>query len=112
MLKSAMDAAGELGVAYQKGVLKEPVSVEGLRMYKPSPKAYGYFLEQVGTEVDEVVLVSSNPFDVAGASGCGWETVWVDREGKGWGDGLNEPGKVVRSLGEVLRVLGLEGKNE
>lgn len=86
------------------------VSVDAIRRYKPDPKTYEYFVQtqqmQIG-ELDpsEVVLVSANPFDVVGAAGAGMGSVWVDREGRGWGDGLGRPGHVVRSLEEVVGVV-------
>lgn len=53
----------------------------------------------------EAYLISSNPFDIVGAARAGMGTVWVDREGNGWADGLGKPKHVVRSLEEVVGIV-------
>jgi 2-haloacid dehalogenase len=83
------------------------VSVEDTQRYKPDPETYKYLLGKLGRWGDpkSVFLVSANPFDIVGASNAGLETVWVDREGAGWRDGLGKPQHVVRSLEEALEVV-------
>ncbi|TGZ80165.1 HAD-like protein, partial [Ascodesmis nigricans] len=92
MINAALSGEGAEVVRsrVESGVLKEPVSVDAVGRYKPAKETYELCRERVGKEVQprDMVLVSSNPFDIVGAAERGWETVWVDREGKGWGDGL------------------------
>lgn len=87
------------------------VSVEDTQRYKPDPETYKYLLGKLGRWGDprSVVLVSANPFDIVGAGNSGLETVWVDRAGEGWCDGLGKPLHVVRSLEEVWGVVDGSG---
>jgi len=84
------------------------ISVHDVGRFKPAPETYRYLLRRLGVEeadAERVVMVSSNPFDVVGAAAVGLRTIWVDREGKGWGDGLGRPKHVVRSLEEVVEIV-------
>jgi 2-haloacid dehalogenase len=70
------------------------ITVDAVQVYKPCPKAYHHLALSVGRtgtgrrDMEGIWLVSANPFDVVGARACGMEAVWVDREGRGWEDGL------------------------
>ncbi|KAH6623524.1 HAD-like domain-containing protein [Chaetomium tenue] len=104
------------GLAACAAVWDGVVSVEDVRVYKPSARAYAYLLERVRRPGTDVWLVSSNPFDVVGALAAGLRAAWVDRAGKGWVDRLGEgvgglrPEVVGRGVdevvGEVLRRVG------
>jgi 2-haloacid dehalogenase len=56
------------------------LSVHDLRLYKPLPAAYG-LLAPWRADGWQLRFYSSNRWDVAGAVGCGIETVWVNRGG-------------------------------
>ncbi len=74
------------------------VSVDEVRVFKPSPQVYQLAANRLGRPIGEVRLVSSNPFDVVGASAAGMRAVWVDRSG-GLFDTLGpRPDLVVSSL--------------
>ncbi|EJD37602.1 HAD-like protein [Auricularia subglabra TFB-10046 SS5] len=82
----------------------------GLKHYKPSPAAYNFVSSTYARDASNgnLWLVSSNPFDVAGARSAGWNAVWVDRAGAGWSDGLGTPSTIVRDFGQLEAALGLE----
>ncbi len=81
--------------------LEEVISVDEVRVYKPSPLVYRHAAERLRRPVDEVRLVSSNPFDVIGAENAGMRAAWIDRSG-GVFDTLAEPPRmVVSSLVEL-----------
>lgn len=85
------------------------VSVDQVQRYKPAPETYAHLLRAVGKtpeQARDVVLVSGNPFDIVGARAAGLRAVWVDRAGVGWADGLGQPDHSVRTLGDVLAVIG------
>lgn len=77
MLAAAVDAAG-LGAR-----LDAVLSVEDLPrpVYKPHPSVYRMVGERLGTEVGEVLFVSSNGWDVTHAAAFGFRTAWVNRTG-------------------------------
>lgn len=55
------------------------VSVEELPSFKPDPRVYDHLLARMNCNSETTMLVSSNPFDVIGASHAGWKTAWIDR---------------------------------
>lgn len=69
------------------------VTVDEVQAFKPSRHVYEHLLHKVGKPLhdpQDVWLVSGNPFDVVGAKAAGFETVWIDRAGKGWTDRLGD----------------------
>jgi 2-haloacid dehalogenase len=88
------------------------ISIEAIKMFKPTPEAYMYLAQKVGkekSEMGDMFLISGNPFDVVGARATGMKAIWVDRPGNGWLDALVEsekgPTAIVRSLEEVPSVI-------
>ena len=57
------------------------LSVESVGVFKPSAKVYDLVETQFGCARDEVLFVSSNGWDAAGAAGYGFQTAWVNRAG-------------------------------
>ena len=55
------------------------VSVHELRLFKPAPDVYRHLLDVMGLERERVLFVSSNAFDVAGATNFGLRVAWVNR---------------------------------
>ncbi|MCR8547927.1 haloacid dehalogenase type II [Salipiger sp. P9] len=75
MLEGAVDSAG-LGL-YLDAVL----SVEEAGVFKPARAVYDLVGARFGTDPGEVLFVSSNGWDAAGAAAYGFATVWVNRAG-------------------------------
>ena len=75
MLDAAVAAAG-FG-----SVVDAVVSVDAIRMYKPRPQVYALATEVLGVRVSDVVFVSSNRWDVMGATAFGFRAVWINRAG-------------------------------
>jgi 2-haloacid dehalogenase len=81
------------------------VSVDEVKVFKPSPKVYRHVAVQLGRPIGEVRLISSNPFDVIGAESAGMQAAWVNRSG-GLFDTLGtRPEMVVGTLVELADVL-------
>ena len=57
------------------------LSVECVGVYKPDARVYGLVGRHFGCTPDQVLFVSSNGWDAAGAAGFGFATVWVNRGG-------------------------------
>jgi 2-haloacid dehalogenase len=62
-------------------LLDAVISVDGARKYKPHPDCYALVEKTLGVKKDEVIFVSSNSFDVAGAKRFGFKVVWIQRGG-------------------------------
>jgi 2-haloacid dehalogenase len=55
------------------------LSVESVRVFKPRPEVYALVTERFGVPPSDVVFVSSNRWDVMGASAFGFQPLWVNR---------------------------------
>lgn len=62
-----------------RGRLDGIVSAHEVRTFKPGPSVYENAADRLDRDVDECRLVSSNAWDVAGASNAGMATAWVNR---------------------------------
>lgn len=73
MLEAAARSAGILPL------LDHVVSVEEVKVFKPSPRVYNLATERLGVRASELGFVSSNFWDVAGAASAGLTTLWIQR---------------------------------
>jgi 2-haloacid dehalogenase len=54
-------------------------SVDAVRLYKPHPRVYEMATAGFGLNANEICLISSNRWDVAGATAFGMKAIWVNR---------------------------------
>jgi 2-haloacid dehalogenase len=73
MLQAAVDAAA-LG-----GLLDHVLSVDALGFYKPRNEIYALVTKALSAQPGDIVFVSSNRWDIAGAANFGFKPVWVNR---------------------------------
>ena len=59
--------------------IDEIISVESVKIFKPSPRVYKQVENIIGCSKADVLFVSSNGWDIAGAAGFGFTTAWVNR---------------------------------
>ena len=85
---------GIMNAANLNPYFKGFVSVDEVKVYKPSPIVYRHVANSLGRLIDEVRLVSSNPFDVIGAEAAGMQAAWVNRSG-GLFDTLASPPEMI-----------------
>ena len=76
MLNGAVKSAG-IG-----DVLDDVLSVQDVGIFKPADVVYELVTKRFNCARDEVLFVSSNGWDAAGASGYGFTTAWVNRAGE------------------------------
>ena len=55
------------------------ISVDRVRLFKPDPACYALVEPALGVAKEEVLFVSSNGFDVAGAKRYGFRVAWIER---------------------------------
>jgi len=60
-------------------VLDAVLSVEAVGVFKPHDRVYDLVGLHFGCAKDDVLFVSSNGWDAAGAAGYGFQTAWVNR---------------------------------
>ncbi|KFG66595.1 haloacid dehalogenase type II [Microvirga sp. BSC39] len=75
MLKAAVDSAN------LAGDLDVVLSVDAAQVFKTSPRSYDLVLQALSIAAHEVVFVSSNRWDIAGAAAFGFTPIWVNRLG-------------------------------
>ena len=73
MLNGAVSSAG-IG-----DTLDAVLSVQDVGVFKPDTRVYDLVGKHFGCTPDEVLFVSSNGWDAAGAAAYGFQTVWVNR---------------------------------
>jgi 2-haloacid dehalogenase len=73
MLEGAVRSSG------LDGVFAHVLSVDAVAVYKPSPRVYELAPLALGMEPGEILFVSSNGWDVAGAGAFGFRTCWCNR---------------------------------
>jgi 2-haloacid dehalogenase len=73
MLEAAAQSAGIAAL------LDRIISVEDVKVFKPSPRVYNLAPERLGVGNAELGFVSSNAWDVAGAASAGLRALWIQR---------------------------------
>jgi 2-haloacid dehalogenase len=76
MLSTAVASAG-IG-----GLLDDVLSVESVGVFKPDARVYAMVGDRFGTAPGDVLFVSSNGWDAAGAAAFGFRTAWLNRRGE------------------------------
>lgn len=75
MLDSALEAAG------LDGLLDHVLSVDTVGNFKTAPEAYQMGPDAFGCDASEILFVSSNCWDICGATWFGYHTIWLNRYG-------------------------------
>ena len=73
MIGNCLDNSG-LG-----GFFGQRISVDEVRVFKPSPVVYQHAAGRLSRPAGQVRLITSNAFDCVGASAAGMRTAWVNR---------------------------------
>ena len=77
------------------------ISVDELKTFKPHPSVYGLATRHLGVNVNEVGFVSSNFWDIAGATSYGFRTFWLNRAGSQPDELGFRPQAVIAQLDEI-----------
>jgi 2-haloacid dehalogenase len=83
--------------------LDHVLSVDAVRTYKPSPLVYALGPGTLGIPAGELLFVSSNAWDVAGAKAFGYQTAWCNRTDAPEEELGVRPDVVVRALDQLPR---------
>jgi len=82
MLESAVRGNG------LEAYFSEIISVDRVKTYKPSPRVYALGPKLLNVSAEEILFVSSNLWDAAGAKAFGYPVCWCNRSGaevEDWG---------------------------
>jgi 2-haloacid dehalogenase len=92
MLEAAVRSSG-LGP-----LVDHVISVDRVRIYKPAPAVYALGPQTLGIPAHELLFVSSNAWDVAGAKSFGYQVAWCNRTAAPDERLGTTPDHVIRSL--------------
>lgn len=95
MVESAVRNAG-LGSFF-----RHVISVDRVRTYKPSPRVYALGPEILGVPAADLLFVSANSWDAAGAKAYGYRVCWCNRSGAPPDDLGFAPDFVVTALDQI-----------
>jgi 2-haloacid dehalogenase len=77
------------------------ISVDQVKTYKPSPKVYQLGPDSLHLAAEEILFVSSNAWDAAGAKAFGYSVCWCNRSGRPMDQLGFAPDLVVSSLDQI-----------
>jgi len=97
MLNAAVQSAG------LAGAFDAILSVDAAHVFKTSPRSYDLVVRSLSVTESEIVFVSSNRWDIAGAAAFGFTAVWVNRLGLPDEYVDLAPSTVIASLEELVR---------
>lgn len=83
------------------------LSVDPLKMYKPSPQVYQIAVDHLHVQAHEISFQSSNAWDVAGAAHYGFQVAWINRFGQRRERLAARAKAELTTLSELPAVLGL-----
>ena len=99
MLKAAAESAG------LKGMFSRIISVDEVKIYKPSPRVYRLASQKLRVAASAIGFISANFWDIAGAKAFGFHSYWVNRS-KVPGEELGLiPDATLSSLADLVDVL-------
>lgn len=88
-----------------RGFFSALISVDDVGVFKPAPDVYAHAAAVLGQPINEVWLVSGNPFDAAGAKAAGMRVVKLERQHSIRYAFAEPPDLVVSSLRELASAL-------
>ena len=101
MLDGAVKSAGIADV------LDDSLSVQSVGIFKPDARVYDLVGQRFNCAKNEVLFVSSNGWDAAGASGYGFTTAWVNRAGDPMDRLPWKPQHVLSDLTDIPKLAGV-----
>ena len=100
MLSALIASAG------MEGLFDHVLSVDAVGRYKTAPEAYGLGTFSLRLPASQIAFVSSNGWDVCGATWFGYRTFWVNRTGAVFDELGVRPEGEGRDLRDLLGFVG------
>jgi 2-haloacid dehalogenase len=95
MLESAIAASG------LSGFFDHVLSVDSVKKFKTAPEAYQLGPDAFKCKAQDILFVSSNCWDICGATWFGYRTIWLNRYGLPLDRLGVEPHRIGKSLADV-----------
>jgi len=84
---------------------KNVFSVDALKLYKPRPEVYQHAVANLGVPKESIGFVSSNFWDIAGATSFGFRTFWLNRSSLVPEELGSKPNATLQSLSDLPAIL-------
>jgi 2-haloacid dehalogenase len=81
------------------------ISAEEAKKYKPSPEVYFLVLRRLSVKLSELILISSNLWDIAGAKNVGMGTCWINRKSSAMEELDLKPDYIISSIKDIKSIL-------
>ncbi|GJL84185.1 MAG: haloacid dehalogenase [marine bacterium B5-7] len=105
-------AETQLGHAGLTDLLEKRYSVESVKKYKPHPETYRMVMNDLGVRPEEVLMVATHAWDLAGAKSIGLQTAFIARPGTSFYPNVAKPDYVVNDLAALAKLLREPESNE
>lgn len=84
-------------------LFEDVISVDEIKQYKPTMASYHYAKNKMNAKREEVLFLSSNTWDIAGAKNYGFATAWVNRKGNVAEHKELQPNVIIKSLNQLIK---------
>lgn len=81
------------------------ISVDAVEIFKPHPRVYELAERRLGLQRAEILFVSSNSWDAAGARHYGYPACWVNRAGNCFDELGQQPDHIVTGIDALAALL-------
>jgi 2-haloacid dehalogenase len=81
------------------------ISVDSIKQYKPTKQAYQHVIHTLNMDREEILFLSSNTWDIAGAKNFGFKTAWVNRKNRVMDYLDRQPDFVINDLNELVNIM-------
>jgi 2-haloacid dehalogenase len=81
------------------------ISADQVQTYKPSPRVYQLGTQALDLPAQEILFVSSNAWDAAGAKAFGYSVCWCNRLGRAMDELELAPDMIVERLDQIREAL-------
>lgn len=85
--------------------VEQVLCVDGVSSFKPHPAVYAYALRELQASANDVTLLATHAWDLAGAASAGIRTAWVRHGARGWPAVFPPPDLQADTLLELARAL-------
>lgn len=83
----------------------EIISVDPIHSYKPDPRVYQSAIDTLGVSKENILFVSSNGWDIAGAKSFGFTSAWVNRSNSAREELDQVPDYEVKDFNQICEIL-------
>ena len=85
--------------------IDDVLGVDAVGRFKPHPAVYRYALDQLGERPEEVILLATHPWDLAGAARAEMRTAWVRHRARTWPSVFPRPTFQAATLADLAQLL-------